>query len=162
VPVVLRHNESLELNLAEYLGSVTYAELNAVAEFLAANPTFLKRDCLSVARPGCDFDSIILGDLDTLFGGYSRLYAPISFQIIRRSAWVCLSPAAQRYIDYWIIGRDARGALSTTLRQFPTYEEAGDWLVLSEAETLALQTRTGFDVVAHFEDKPEAASARAR
>lgn len=162
MPVVLRHNESLELNLVEYLDSVTYNELKAVAEFLAANPTFLKRDSLSVARPGCTFDSIDLGDLDTLFGGYAALYAPISFQIIRRSAWVCLSPGAQHYIDYWITGRDARGAMSTTLRQFPTYEEAGDWLVLSEAETLALQTRTGFDIIAHVEDQPEATSVRAR
>ncbi len=161
MPVVLRHNESLELNLAEYLGSVTYDELKAAAEFLATHPAFLKRDCLSVAYAGCDFDSIELADLDTLFGGYATLYAPLSFQIIRRSAWVCLSPAAQRYIDYWIIGRDVRGAMSTTLRQFPTYEEAGDWLVLSEAETLALQTRTGFDEVARFE-APQASAARAR
>ena len=162
MPVVLRHNETLELNLAEYSGSVTYDELTAVAAFLAANPSFLKRDCLSVAHEACDFDSIDLSDLDKLFGGYAALYAPITFQIIRRSAWVCLSPSAQRYIDYWVIGRDARGALSTTLRQFATYEEAGDWLVLSEAETLALQTGAGFDVVAHFELKPEATSARAR
>ncbi|ANP44935.1 hypothetical protein ATE48_02840 [Candidatus Viadribacter manganicus] len=162
MPVVMRHNESLELNLAEYLGSVTYGELKAVAEFLAANPSFLKRDCLSVAYPGCDFDSIDLAALDELFGGYAQLYAPINFQIIRRSAWVCLSPAAQRYIDYWIVGRDARGAMSTTLRQFPTHEEAGDWLVLSEAETLALQTRAGFDVVVRFEDKPPAVAAHAR
>ncbi len=162
MPVVLRHNESLELNLAEYLGSVTFEELKAIADFLAADPAFLKRDCLSVARPGCDFDSVDLSALDILFGGYTALYAPISFQIIRRSAWVCLSPAAQRYIDYWVVGRDARGAMSTTLRQFPSYEEAGDWLVLSEAETLALQTRTGFDVVAHFENMPETAIARVR
>ncbi len=162
MPVVLRHNDSLELNLAEYFGSVTYDELKAVAAFLAANPLFLKRDCLSVARQGCNFDTIELEDLDTLFGGYTTLYAPITFQIIRRSAWACLSPSAQRYVDHWIIGRDARGAMSTTLRQFPSYEEAGDWLVLSEAETLALQTRAGFDVVATFEDKPEAAQACAR
>jgi hypothetical protein len=161
VPVVLRRNESLELNLAEYFGSVTYGELKAVAEFVAANPTFLKRDCLSVAHETCDFDSVELSDLDQLFGGYTALYAPITFQIIRRSAWVCLNPSAQRYVDYWIVGRDARSAMSTTLRQFPTYEEAGEWLVLSEAEILALQTRAGFDVVANFEETPQASQARA-
>lgn len=152
MPVVLRYNESLELNLAEYHGSVTPAELKAVAEFLAADPAFLKRDCLSVACPGCDFDSVDFRELDQLFGGYAQLYAPINFQIIRRSAWLCLSHPAQRYVDYWTIGRDARGALSTTLRQFSTYAEAGDWLVLSEAEAEALRSGSGFAEIARFED----------
>lgn len=154
MPVVLSRNESLELNLAEYHGSVTYAELKAVADFVAANPFFLKSDCLSVCHDDCHFNAIQYEELDQLFSGYAKLYAPISFQIIRRSAWVCLSAAAQRHVDYWIVDRDARGALSTTLRHFPTYEEAGDWLVLSEAETLSLQTRAGFENVAHFEDAP--------
>lgn len=160
MPVVLRHNESLELNLAEYLGSVTYEELRDLAAFLAENPSYLKRDCLSVVYSGCTFDTVDFSALDTLFSGYAALYAPISFQIIRRSAWVCLSAAAQSYIDYWIIGRDARGAMSTTLRHFTTYEEAGEWLVLSEAETLSLQTRVGFEIVARFEHAPHQAPAR--
>lgn len=160
MPVVLRHNESLELNLAEYRGSVTYSELKAVADFLAANPSFLKRDCLSVCHADSHFDAIKYEELDQLFSGYAALYAPMSFQIIRRSAWVCLSTAAQKHVDYWIIGRDARGAMSTTLRHFPTYEQAGDWLVLSEAETLSLQTRAGFEIVASFDDTPHIAHSR--
>jgi hypothetical protein len=50
--------------------------------------------------------------------------------------------------------------MSTTLRQFATYEEAGDWLVLSEAETLALQTGAGFDDLARIEDAELRASGR--
>lgn len=154
MPVVLRHNESLELNVAEYRGAVTVAELKAVANYLALNPTFLKRDCLSIVFPGADFDAVALETLNEIFGAYKALYQPMSFQIIRRSAWICFSPAAQAHVDHWSGKREAREAMSTTLQQFATFEEAGDWLVLSEAETLAVQTGVGFEELIRFEDTP--------
>lgn len=152
MPVVLRHNDLLELNIAEYRGVITLAELQAVADYLAANRSFLKCDALSIVFPGATFTGVAFEDLDRIFGRYQTLYAPINFQIIRRSAWLCFSPAAQAHIDHWSGKRDAREAMSTTLRQFGSFEEAGDWLVLSEAETLALQTGTGFDELASFDD----------
>lgn len=158
MPVVLRHNELLELNIAEYHGRITLAELQAVADYLAANRSFLKCDCLSIVFPGGDFAGVEFDALDRIFGRYKTLYAPMNFQIIRRSAWICFSPAAQAHVDHWSGRRDAREAMSTTLRQFASFEEAGDWLVLSEAETLALQTGAGFDELARFEG--DAAVAR--
>ena len=158
MPVVLRHNETLELNIAEYHGAITLTELQAVPEYLAANRSFLKCDCLSVVFPGATFENVTFDNLDRIFGRYQTLYAPINFQIIRRSAWLCFSAAAQAHVDHWSGRRDAREAMSTTLRQFASYEEAGDWLVLSEAETLALQNGAGFDELAHFDDNaPRAA-----
>ena len=151
MPVVLRHNDMLELNIAEYRDEITLAELQAVAEYLAVNRDFLKCDALNIAWPGATFSSVAFDDLDRIFGRYKTLYAPINFQIIRRSAWLCFSPAAQAHIDHWSGRREAREALSTTLRQFASFEEAGDWLVLSEAETLALQAGVGFEELARFE-----------
>jgi hypothetical protein len=161
VPVVLRHNDVLELNIAEYHGVITLAELQAVADFLANNRSFLKSDCLSVVFPGAVFEGIEFDGLDRIFGQYKTLYAPMNFQIIRRSAWLCFSPAAQNHVDYWSGKRDAREAMSTTLRQFASFEEAGDWLVLSEAETLALQTGAGFDELVRFGPPPGANGVRA-
>lgn len=158
MPVVLRHNELLELNVAEYSGAISLPELQAVADWLTANPNFLKYDSLNVLMPASRFVDVEFDALDRIFGRYKSLYAPINFQIIRRSAWLCFSPAAQAHVDHWSGKRDAREAMSTTLRQFSTFEEAGDWLVLSEAETLALQSGAGFDELASFEHPP--ASAR--
>lgn len=160
MPVVLRHNELLELNVAEYHGAITFAELKAVADYLAANRSFLKCDCLSIVFPGANFDTVEFDALNALFGRYKVLYEPINFQIIRRSAWLCFSPAAQAHIDHWSGKREAREAMSTTLRQFGSFEDAGDWLVLSEAETLALQTGAGFEELIRFEDAPSIAQAR--
>jgi hypothetical protein len=162
VTVVLRHNEQLELNLAEYRGEVSLGELEAIATFLSQNAGFLKRDALSVVVPGAHFGSVEFAALDRLFGRYKTIYAPMSFQIIRRSAWLCLSPAAQAHIDYWIGGRDAREAMSSTLRQFSSYAEAGDWLVLNVAETAMLERGEGFTEIARFEIAPAKGRAVAR
>lgn len=154
MPVVLRHNEQLELNLAEYRGSIAFSELQALVAFCAENTSFLKRDTLSLVLPEADFKNVPLNALDQLFGNYKKIYAPLSFQIVRRSAWICQSPAAQAHVDYWLGDRDARESMSSTLRQFTTFSEAGDWLVLSEAETLALEAGIGFSELARFEDAP--------
>jgi hypothetical protein len=154
VPIVLRHNAQLELNLAEYHGAVTLGELEAVAAYLAENRSFLKSDCLSLVLPGAHFDRVAFADLDRLFSRYKAIYAPMTFQIIRRSAWLCQSPAARPHVDYWIGGRDTLGAMSSTLRQFDSFAEAGDWLVLSEAETIALAGAHGFTELDRFEDPP--------
>ncbi|MEQ1820783.1 MAG: hypothetical protein ABL871_19445 [Terricaulis sp.] len=161
MPVVLRHNELLELNVAEYHGAISFAELKGVADYLAANRSFLKCDCLSIVYPGGHFDGVGLEALNTLFGRYKVMYEPINFQIIRRSAWLCFSPAAQAHVDHWSGKREAREVMSTTLRQFASFEEAGDWLVLSEAQTLALQTGAGFEELVRFDDTPAIPQSRA-
>jgi hypothetical protein len=112
--------------------------------------------------PGADFGTIEFAALDRLFGRYKTIYAPMKFQIMRRSAWLCFSPAAQPYIDYWIGGRDTRESMSSTLRQFETYAEAGDWLVLSETETATLERGDGFAELARFEMTSETPRAAAR
>lgn len=160
MPVVLRHNAGLEMNLAEYHGQISLSELEAVAAFLAVNPDFLKRDTLSVVHPAAAFTGILFADLDRLFGRYRTLYAPLNFEMLRRSAWLCFSPEAQTHVDYWLGGRDAREAMSTTVRQLGTYAEAGEWLVLNAQETNMLQTGEGFAVVASFDLAPTTAHVR--
>jgi hypothetical protein len=151
VPLVLRHNDPLELNLAEYCGSVTVLELEAAAAFFAARVSLLKHDTLHLVHASADFDGVEFGALDRLFERYARIFAPIDFQIVRRSAWVCQSEAAQPHIAYWVDGRDTRAALSSTLRRFGSLAEAGEWLLLSGAEIATLERGEGFADLARFE-----------
>jgi len=160
VPVVLRHNEQIEMNLAEYHGQVSLLELEAVAAFLAENPSFLKRDTLSVVHPGGTFASVPMEALDRLFGRYKKMFAPLDFQMLRRSAWLCFSEAAQTHVDYWIGGRDSKEAFSSTLRQLSSYAEAGDWLVLNASETAMLETGEGFALLASYDYAPASSPAR--
>jgi hypothetical protein len=154
VTITLRYNQELELNLATYRGAITLPALQGLADFLAAHPQYLKRDALSVLAPDAYFDGVELGALDNLFGRYATLFAPLSFQIIRRSAWICQSSAAQPYVDHWLGRPGMREAMSSTQRQFESYADAGDWLVLGKSGIEAIETGAGFDDVASFDDAP--------
>lgn len=142
--VVLRHNEQLELNRVEYHGAVSLGELIALAEFQAANPTWLTYDALSLVLPSADFSGIDKAALDTLFAKYKQLFEPLHFLILRRSAWICQSDLAQAHVQHWLSGRDTREDVSSDVRKFDTFAEAGDWLILSPCETVALESGEGF------------------
>lgn len=147
--VVLRHHEKLELNLVEYTGSVSLAELKAVAAFMAHHPNLLQRDGLNLILPNADFSTIPLPELDRLFEYYTTLFAPLNLQIMRRAAWVCQSQFAQTHIRRWLAG-DMRKGMSSNVRQFGTLAEAGDWLLLNDAEFALVQRGEGFTDIARF------------
>ena len=157
--VELRHNTALELNVVEYRGSVTLGELKAVASFLATRPDVLRRDTLNIVAPDADFGTVDFPALDALFARYRQLYAPLSFQLFRRASWVCLSDAARRHIDYWVRGRDMRKTMSSTVSRFDSVAEACEWLLLSDAETAAVERGEGLTDLARF-DIPHRALAR--
>jgi len=150
VTLVMRHNETLELNRAEYSGSVSTAELVALAEFQASNPTWLTYDALSWIMPGADFNDVDLQALDAVFNRYRQLFQPHQLVIFRRSAWLCQSPGAQSHLDHWLHAQDTRAGMSSDLRQFQTFKDAGVWLVLNAEETVALESGAGFTEIVRF------------
>ena len=145
--IVLRHNEQLELNRIGYSHSVTLAELTKLAEFQAANPTWLTFDALAIVTPGADFATIDKPALDKLYATYAELFSPMHFLILRRSAWICLSSAAEEHVRYWLGDRDTRETVSSDVRRFDTFPEAGEWLVLNQTAATALESGTGFEEV---------------
>lgn len=154
MPVVLSHNEALELNLAEYTGLITIAQLAEVAGFGARRPDFLKADTLNVVHADTDFGGVALAELDALFARYKALFAPLNFQIYRRSAWLCLNTAAEGHVNYWLGEHDMREAMSSAVRKFDTYAEAGDWLLLSPAELALVERGEGFTQLAVCDGAP--------
>ncbi len=149
MPVVLSHDVRLELNLTHYQGAITLVELRELAEFGAANGAYLRADTLNIVRPGAYFDQVSLADLDALFAHYKTLFAPLDLQMMRRAAWLCQSPAAQPHVDHWL-GRDARGGMASAVRQFNTFAEACEWLVLTGDEVAHLETGASFTELARF------------
>ena len=157
--IILRHNAKLELTRADYVGAVTLEDLLALAAFNAAEPQWLKHDCLSLVLPGADFLKVDFTALDAIFERYRQMYGHLRFHIMRRSAWLCLSPAARAHVDYWVIDRETKQELSTNLRLFENWEEAGDWLMLQPNELEQLKTADGFETVYSSEIIRRAASA---
>ena len=162
MPIVLSHNETLELNLAEYTGIITIAQLTEVAGFGAKRPDFLKADTLNVVRADTDFSAVDLAELDTLFARYQTLFAPLNFQIYRRSAWLCFNKAAEAHIQYWLGEHDMREAMSSAVRKFDSYADAGDWLLLSPSELALAERGEGFTQLAVFDEAPALTRALAR
>ena len=160
--VVLRHNEALELNRVEYRGSVTLAELIALADYQAAEPTWLSYDCLSLIMPGADFKTIDFDALNDVFMKYSALFEPLDFVIFRRSAWVCQSQAARAHVDHWIGDRDTRAGMSSDLRQFDSFAEACDWLVLSREQAAMVERGESFKDIVSYTIAPNATRTATR
>lgn len=158
--IVLRHNEQLELNRIEYSNSVTLAELTKLAEFQAANPTWLTFDSLAIVTPEADFATIDKPALDKLYATYAELFSPMHFLILRRSAWICLSAAAEEHVRYWLGDRDTRETVSSDVRRFDTFADAGDWLVLNQNATTALETGAGFEEIFRSHIPPQRGPAR--
>ncbi|GAM98809.1 hypothetical protein U91I_02445 [alpha proteobacterium U9-1i] len=147
----MRHNPELELNRVDYVGSVSLGELKALADFNVNTPQWLKPDTLALVLPGADFLSVDLGELDALFAHYRTIYQRMSFHIMRRSAWLCLSPVAMKHVGYWVGDRDTRTGMSSHVRLFETYADAGDWLLLQADELEQVKNTIGFDEIFRVE-----------
>lgn len=151
--IVLRHSERLELNLVEYRETISLAQLTGLAGFAAAHPEHMVRDAIAVIMPGARFSDVDAPALDQLFAHYRKLYAAVEFQILRRSAWLCLSPEAAPQLRHWLTG-DAREGMSSAVRQFETYTDAGEWLVLNRDEIALLERGESFAELKRFTDAP--------
>ncbi|MBI3438813.1 MAG: hypothetical protein HY054_09250 [Proteobacteria bacterium] len=160
--VALRHNAALELNRVEFSGSVTAAELAALADFQSDHPRWLPYDCLNIILPHADFDSIAFDSLNGIFVKYRSLFEPMQFVILRRSAWICQSLAAEAHLHHWMANRNTRDGMSTDVRRFNSIAEACDWLILSAPHAADAESGAGFDDIIRYTLPAEPARVAAR
>jgi hypothetical protein len=157
--VILRRNETLELNLVEFTGSITLDELKAVAKFQADRPELLASDCLNVVRAGADFNTVTFEQLDVMFEHYRKLFSPLRLEIFRRAVWLCEDEGPRTHVAYWM-SRDAKEAMSSTLKHCFSFAEAADWLLLMDAERDLLDRGEGFEEIVRYTLPPARAAAR--
>jgi hypothetical protein len=151
VPIVLRHNEILELSRVEYSGAMTAQDLHDHAAFNAANPVWLGFDCISVIHADVDVTAISLTNLDGVFNAHRQLFEPLGLMFMRRSGWVCESLAGQRFLSHWLAKRNVDRSPWADVRQFDTFEAASEWFLLQPAGAAALKSGEGFREIARFE-----------
>lgn len=151
MPIVLRHNETLELSRVEYSGVMRAEDLHNHAAYNAANPVWLGFDCISVIHPDVEVSSISLANLDGVFNAHRELFEPLNLMFMRRSAWVCESPLGQRFLSHWLTKRNADKSPWADVRQFDSFEAAGEWMLLSAENIATLKTGENFKDIARFE-----------
>lgn len=151
MPIVLRHNPKLELSRVEYCGAIRSKDLHHHAAYNAAHPIYLGFDCVSVIHADVDPSGVSLSDLDGVFRSHRELFEPLNLMFMRRSAWVCESPMGQRLLSHWLVKRNADKSPWADVRQFDSFDDAGEWMLLSPEGKHALKTGEGFAEVARFE-----------
>jgi hypothetical protein len=154
VSIILRHNPKLELSRVEYTGAIRGKDMHDHAAYNAANPIWLGFDCISVIHDDVDVSGISLPDLDGVFSAHRQLFEPLNLMFMRRSAWVCESPNGQRFLSHWLNKRNADKSPWADVRQFNSFDEAGEWMLLSAENIAALKSGDGFSEIARFESSP--------
>ncbi|HEX8901282.1 hypothetical protein [Vitreimonas sp.] len=157
MPIILRHNDELEVSRVEYFGAVRAEDMHNHAAFNADNPVWLGFDCISVIHADLDVASFSLADLDGVFKAHRDLFEPLNLLFMRRSGWVCESAAGQRLLDHWLGRRNAHGSPWAEVRQFDTFAGASDWLMLNPDDSSALASGEGFREIARFKAAPKPA-----
>jgi len=151
MPILLRHNEKLEISRVEYFGAMTARDMHDHAAFNAANPIWLGFDCISVIHADVDVSGISLANLDGVFTAHRQLFEPLGLMFMRRSGWVCESPIGQRFLSHWMAKRNEDKSPWADVRQFDTFEAASEWLLLSTEGAAALKSGDGFAEIKRFE-----------
>ena len=160
MPITVRHNDILELSRVEYTGVMSATDLHDHAAFNAANPVWLGFDCISVIHADVEVSAISINNLDGVFTAHRKLFEPLGLVFMRRSGWVCESPAGQRFLSHWLAKRNVDKSPWADVRQFDTFEAASDWLLLNAASAAALKSGDGFREIARFESTASSALAR--
>lgn len=150
MPIVLRHNPKLELSRVEYFGPMRAIDLHNHAAFNAANPIWLGFDCVSVVHADVEVSGVSLADLDGVFTAHRQLFEPLKLMFMRRSAWVCESAAAQRLLSHWMTKRNADRSPWADVRQFDSFETAGEWMLLTPENIASLKSGDDFQEIARF------------
>lgn len=151
MPIILRHNPTLELSRVEYFGAMTARDMHDHAQFNADNPIWLGFDCISVIHPDVDVSGISLNSLDGVFNTHRQLFEPLGLMFMRRSGWVCESPAGQRLLSHWLAKRNLDKSPWADVRQFDSFEAASAWLLLNPMAAASLKSGEGFNDIARFE-----------
>ncbi len=157
MPIVLRHNETLELSRVEYTGIIRAQDMHDHAAYNAANPIWLGFDCISVIHADTDPSGISLANVDSVFSAHRELFEPLNLMFMRRSGWVCESAQGQRFLSHWLAKRNIEKSPWADVRQFETFEAASEWMLLSAEHTAILKAGDGFKEIARFESAPQPA-----
>ena len=151
MPIILRHNSKLELSRVEYTGVMRAKDLHDHAAYNAANPVWLGFDCISVIHADVEVSGVSLDSLDGVFTAHRQLFEPLNLMFMRRSGWVCESPAGQRLLSHWMTKRNADKSPWADVRQFDSFEAASNWMLLTPENAAILKSGQDFTEIARFD-----------
>jgi hypothetical protein len=152
MPIVMRHNEALELTRVDFFGKVLPEHVFAYGSFGVTNPIWIGFDCMTCVSADADVSAITPANIEAIFRSFGGALQPVNAVVRRRTGWICeVKPGQQALLSHWLERRNAGSDPDARVRQFETFEAASDWLLLSPEGAAAFKSGEGFTEIARFE-----------
>lgn len=142
MPIAIAENAELLLHIVEFSDIVRFSEIEALGQAHARNLSWAGADTVHIIDESADLSRITDAELDAMRAHYRAVYGSIDFFLLRRSGWVCRSPAAWRVAAYWLRERHSRDGQGTEVYLAATLDELCE--MFSAEEIAAVTARAGF------------------
>lgn len=156
MPIVMRHNEALELTRVDFYGKLLPEHVRGYGAYGMANPQWIEFDTMTFVADDTDVSAITSADIDDFFNAFGRMLRASDKMVRRRTGWVCDNATCKAALAFWLAKRNTGVEPDNQVRLFATGEQAGQWLLLNAEAAAALQSGDGFTELARFETAPPA------
>lgn len=154
MPILMRHNETLELTRVDFFGKLLPEQVRAYGAYGAANPHWAEFDTMTFVADDTDVSAITPADIDSFFAAFGSMLRASDKLVRRRTGWVCDNVICKAALAFWLAKRNAGVEPDAHVRLFQTSEAASEWLLLSPSAAAALDSGEGFTELAHFDGAP--------
>jgi hypothetical protein len=151
MPILVRHNEALELTRVDFFGKVTPEDVRGYGAYGTANPHWTEFDTITFVADDTDVRAIKLADIDGFFSAFGPVLRASEKMVRRRSGWVCNNAMFKPGLAVWLAKRNAGREQDTEVRLFANGEAVSEWLLLSPTAATALVKGEGFTELARFD-----------
>ncbi len=151
MPIVMRHNEALELTRVDFFGQLLPEHVRGYGAYGMANPHWAEFDTITFVADDTDVSAITSADIDGFFNTFGHVLRASNKMVRRRTGWVCDDATCKAALAFWLAKRNANVEPDKQVRLFATSEAASEWLLLNAEGAAALQSGQGFTELARFD-----------
>ena len=157
MPILMRHNEALELTRVDVFGKLLPEHVRGYGAYGMANPHWAEFDTMTFVSADADVSAITRTDIDGFFNAFGRMLSASEKMVRRRTGWVCDNVIHEAVLAHWLTKRNANVEPDAQVRLFRTAEAASEWLLLNPSAASALSSGDGFTELARFDGAAGAA-----
>lgn len=157
MPIVMRHNEALELTRVDFFGKLLPEHVRGYGAYGISNPHWAEFDTMTFVADDTDVSAITPADIDSFFNAFGQMLRASDKMVRRRTGWVCDDATCKAALAFWLARRNAGVEPDNHVRLFATSDAASEWLLLAVDAADALKSGNGFTELARFDSAAGAA-----
>lgn len=157
MPILMRHNEALELTRVDFYGKLLPEHVQGYGAYGMANQQWAQFDTMTFVAADTDVSAISPAYIESFFNAFGHMLRTSDKMVRRRTGWVCDNPICEAALNIWLAKRNAERDPGGQVRLFKTAEAASEWLLLNPSAAAALASGEGFTELARFDCAASAA-----